>query len=484
MRKASLSHYQTLPFAALKSAQSSSLLPILYQTRTLLLEPKTARRFHTFNRQVSDENTSQRTFCSTPQRQADSRNVSRHDQDPINFDPHHREDPATPRHTQPPRPSTVTKSEQAAFNRLIKDIPQPTTPEPDDEDFPELDELISGYDPDIDLDSIFESAINGLRRQKEQDEKDTSRRTMSSNKPTLDNLISDEEPTLSARLFKRPLGYVDHALRIKVENEQERVTLEMACYDHKNLVMGMLDSANSDVEIWQVLEQEVFSLINHLNEHVRVIQRSEKLHSAKVRKIDAEGKEGADVKLEKGDITKQKTKSDKLTRTTAIPINNLLLILHRNYADYCLHALRLFRRNHPLSSYGPLVFSTIKRRGPMSYVLGMSTDIYNEILFLQWTQYSDLHGMADTIEEMLNQGIEYNEVTMALIRGISEQRRFGIRGLLGPVVSEWWNMSGNVEGWRNMLQLSTRLRSESAERVATVTVEGQSEHRGLETDSK
>ena len=484
MRKASLSNYLTLPFA-LKGVQSNSLLPILYQTRTILLEPRTPRHFHASNHQVNNDNKSRRTFCSTPQRQDDTGQVRRHKKDPIVFvDPYHRKGPATPRHTQPPRSSTVTKIEQAAFNRLIKDASQPTTPEPDAEDDLDLDELLSEYDPNIDLDSIFEEAIKFLREQEVAAAKSASANILfgavSSNRRALD---TGQSP-LGARLYRRPLKSTDGiTLGSKVENEEERAKLEVACDDHRSLVMGMLDRAKTDVGIWQVLEQEVFSLINHLNAHVKMIRRT-RSRSAKGRKSEAESKDVADVKLEKDDLKKQEVKSFKLTRTNAIPINNLLSILHRNYAEYCLHALRLFRRKHPLSSYGPLVFTTIKRSGPMSYVLGVSTDIYNEVLFLQWTQFSDLHGMAATIDEMLNQGIEGNGVTMALIKGISKQRRLGRRGFFGPVMSEWWKMPGNVEGWSKMKQLSGRIMSDIAEKVATVVDQGESEERGLGADKE
>ena len=485
-----MNKYLTLPFVTPKAAQSSSLLPILDQTRTLLFEPKTTRHFYTCNRQVNNGNKSRRNFCSTPQKQVDTRTFRPFKQDSIVFvDPYYRKVPATPWHSQPPRPSTVTKSEQAAFDRLIKDVSQPTTPEPREDDILDLDDLLAGHDPNTDLDNIFEDAIKSLQTDKAEGSFFSD---LSWKRLALDRLVSDEEPELNARTFRRPLKLVDGTMKLtdgttlatEIENEEGRARLEVACDDHRNLVMRMLDGAKSDVEIWQVLEQEVFSLINDLNEHVKIIRRRTKnLPPAKVRKADAEGKDVADVKLEKGDLDKKESKSFKLTRTNAIPINNLLAILHRNYSEYLLHALRLYRRQHPLSSYGPLVFSTMKRRGPMSYVLGVSTDIYNEILFLQWTQFSDLYGMADTIEEMLSQGIECNGITIALIKGITRQRQMGIREFYGPVVKEWWNMPGNLEGWRNMLQLFHTILSEEAENAAKVAAEGQSEETGLRSDN-
>lgn len=480
-------------------AQSSSLLPFLYQTRTLS-EPKTARCFHEVNNHVDNYDRRRRTFCCTSQGQAYSDKVRRPNTDPILFvDPRHRQSPDTllhiepQRQNQPSRPSTVTASEKAVFDKLLKDVSQPTTPEPDDEDEIVLDEdePISGYNPNVDLNSIFEDAIRQLRRQEEDAAKGAARSLLFATMPrqrAIDTLVSDGEQALSARVFKRPLKLANGTtLGNEVETEEERARLEVACDDHRTMVMHMLDSANSDVEIWQVLEKEVFSLITHLDEHTKLVERAEKekaLHAAKVRKAEAEGKDIADVKLEKGDLTKKEMSSMKLSRTKAIPIDNLVSILHRNYAEYCLNALRLLRRKYPTSLYAPQVLSTIKRRGPISQVLGVSTDIYNEILFLKWTQYSDLHGMAETIEEMFNQGIESNEVTIALIKGISKQRWMGRRSFLGPVVKEWWAMRGIVDGWKKVLKLYGRILNELAEREAMQADEAEGEDGELEIDKE
>ena len=499
MRKVSLSRGPLgscliASFAVRIRAQSSSQLPLLYQTRTLLSEPKTTRAFLA----VNNHEKSKRTSRSAYQRQGYTDQDWRPNTDPIVFvDPGHRQNPDTLSHTepqrqnQPSRSSTVTTSEQAVFDKLIKEVSQSTTAEPDDEDILDQDDLISGYNPNVDLNDIFESAIKHLRSRQEEAEKSIVRRllygTPERQQRAVDTLVYRKQ-ALSGRLFKRPLKLADGTtLGNEVETEEERARLEVACDDHRTFVMGMLDSAKSDVEIWQVLEKEVLSLITHLDEHMKLVERAKKakvLHAAKARKAAAEGKDIADVKLEKGDLTNKEILSTKLTHTKAIPIDNLLSILHRNYAEYCLHALRLFRRKYPTSSYAPHVLPTIKQRGPISYVLGVSTDIYNESLFLKWTQYSDLHGMADTMEEMLNQGIESNEVTIALIKGITRRRRAARRNVLGPVMKEWWVMRGTVEGWGRVRNIFGRILSEHAERVATLAGEAKSEDGELETDKE
>ena len=384
----------------------------------------------------------------------------------------------------------MTASEQAVFNKLIKEVSPPTTAEPDDEDILDQDDLTSEYNPNVDLNDIFETAIKQLRVREEQAAKGAAKSLLYSALPrqrAVDTLVYREQ-ALSGRSFKRPFKLADGTtLGNEIETEEERARLEVACDDHRTLMMTMLDSAKSDVEIWQVLQKEVFSLITHLDEHMKLVERAKKakvLHAVKARKAEAEGKDIADVKLEKGDLTNKKILSTKLTHTKAIPIDNLFSILHRNYAEYCLQALRLFRKKYPTSSYAPHVLPTIKKRGPISYVLGVSTEIYNESLFLQWTQYSDLHGMADTIEEMLNQGIESNEVTIALIKGIAKGRRMARRNFLGPVMKEWWAMRGTVEGWERVRNAFGRILREHAERVDMLADEAASEDGEPESDKE
>ena len=484
-------------FAVQRCARISSLLPFLYQTRTLLLESKTARHVFADNDHVGRR----RKFCSTSQGNAPAENVQRSNTHSNGFvNPRHKQVLDNLLYTgsqwqnQPSPPSTVTATEQAVFNRLIKDIPQPMDMDADYGDILDQDE----YDPNADINKIFEDAIKNVGRPKEQAATRHPFPSMRGQQAT-NALVPDGEPApgfkgllfrrplkyptdgpqvYKGMTFRRPLKWMDTSLENEDETDEERAKLEVACDDHRTMVMGMLDKTNSDLEIWRVLENEVFSLITQLDEHNKIVERASKgqvLDAAKARKAGAEGKDVADVKLEKGDLTPGETKLVKLTFTKAIPINNLLVILNRNYAEYCLCALRMFRQNYPTSSYATHVFATMKARGPISYVLGVSSDIYNEVIFLKWTQHSDLHAVADLLEEMLNQGIEGNYVTVALIKGIAQQRRSGIREYMGPVVKEWWHMRGNLEGWSRVRSLYERMQSEEAERRAKRADEKRSE---------
>ena len=514
MRGTSLSTCLTLPFVAHNCPWSACLLPLLYQTPTLLSKPKTVRSFPAANRHVNYYDRHTRNLSTTTQSQA-SAETAQHS-DPITFvdlngyrssdapsdtEPRKKKSLSRPsssikprkrksyylsQREKPPkqpkqlvRPSTVTAAEQIAFDTLIKEVSGPTIPEEDGEDILDQEEPISGYDPNIDLDDIFEDAIILLRLSKKQAAESAARHLSNPvwRQRAIDIDVPDERQALSAKLFKRPLETpTDATLENKTLTGDERERLENACDEHRTLVLGRLDWANSDEKIWQVLQVQVFSLVTRLKDDIKKAGLAKETDKEKYRKAREARKAAAEAERAK------ENPKENLSTTKAIPINELLLILHRNYAEYCLHTLRLFRRKYPTSLYALQVLAAIKDLGPISYVLGVSTDIYNEFLFLQWTQYSDLHGMADTMAEMLNQGIEGNDVTVALIKGIAMQRRRAKRSFAGPVMKEWWYMRGNVEGWRRVESGYHKIVGKLAERAAALGEEVESEDGALEPD--
>ena len=532
MRGASLTTCLTFKFVPQNSACSASacLLPLLYQTPTLLSKPKTARSFPAANRYVNYHDRHTRTLSTTTQRQAGAETDRL--SDPIAFvdsngygssdapsDNRSRKNKSSSslsslikpqkegqlltlqkneQQNQIVRPSTMTAAEQTAFDTLIKEVSGPTFPEEDDDDILDQEEPFSAYDPNIDLDKLFEEAIKRLREMDERAAEAAARNRLNpvSRQRAIDYILHERQ-ALTAKLFKRPLESFKRPLetlnKVKFKRpfgEPVSVTLilETASDKHRSMVLSQLDQATSDEKIWQILQDEVFSLVTRLNEDVKKTELADETGGKKKRKTrkarkatveekraGAAGKDTADVGAEQHKPHKEENLSANLSTTKAIPINELLVILHRNYAEYCLHTLRLFRRKYPTSLYAMHVLATIKDLGPISYVLGVSTDIYNEFIFLQWTQYSDLHGMADTMAEMLNQGIEGNDVTITLIKGIARQRRNAKGSFAGPVMKEWWHMRGNVEGWRRLQDCYQQIIEKLAERSAALSEEVGSE---------
>ncbi|KAI1082532.1 hypothetical protein F5B20DRAFT_506055 [Whalleya microplaca] len=86
------------------------------------------------------------------------------------------------------------------------------------------------------------------------------------------------------------------------------------------------------------------------------------------------------------------------------------------YPAYLLLALR--RLDVAFHRPSPLVFSIlprIKELGLESYVLGVSTPFYNELLDIYWRRRGDLVGMLDLLEEMRHCGLYFDKQTASTL---------------------------------------------------------------------
>lgn len=90
------------------------------------------------------------------------------------------------------------------------------------------------------------------------------------------------------------------------------------------------------------------------------------------------------------------------------------------------------------------VLPAMKRLGPVSYVLGASTELFNELILLRWTLYADLAGMTDLLDEMRNQGVEINDTTIhhfSVVARIREEAKKHERLQSATnSVHVWWRM--------------------------------------------
>lgn len=385
--------------------------------------------------------------------------------------------------------STITKTEKAVFDRIFKDLSQ-TPPSPlssqqgtevedidaEAEVSPEVDSLERSFNLNEDLDAIFDAAIRELRLREEaatlaSSHKHHPQYDYLSQKRAIDSVIATDA---GWRTFKRPLRISmgsSITLNSGIVNRGTQLRLAKAAEKHKNVVSRLLERASTDVEIWGVLKREVFSVVSELNgkieEDKRARRKEMEVEEAKERsnKMAGEGEEiGKHLVKKKRESKVKKEEIVEREVSMALATNELFYILQENYAEYLLRALRLLRSHHPTSNYARYLLPTIKRLGPISYVLGTSPGLYNELLFLNWTEYSDLHGMADLLQEMMDKGIETNSVTMVLLARLRRLRRYGRIGKMGPVVQHFWHMRGTLEGYRRIVGLEARAKEDEFQR--------------------
>ncbi|KAI1147907.1 hypothetical protein F4825DRAFT_435753 [Nemania diffusa] len=102
-------------------------------------------------------------------------------------------------------------------------------------------------------------------------------------------------------------------------------------------------------------------------------------------------------------------------------LHELSLYVHGPlYPAYLLLALR--RLDTAFHTPSSLVFSLlprIKELGLESYVLGVSTPFFNELLSIYWTRRGDLSGMLALLEEMQHCGLYFDNRTAAILNQVA-----------------------------------------------------------------
>lgn len=230
---------------------------------------------------------------------------------------------------------------------------------------------------------------------------------------------------------------------------------------HEENFMRELERAQTDDAVWSILETKVFSLIRTVEKRnedddktdskpatpKKVRRRKGRLEEDKSqpvspeaeveptlkkprrRKGQPEPKQTGPVPLEaEAEVTFQSPPPTSSLSLVTQPSPALISpdaissIIQHNYGRYCLKALQVLRQEFPASLYALMILPTIKQLGSISYVLGATSGLYNELLHLKWTEYADIHGMADILEEMRNQGVQQDRITAAVIRVVECER--------------------------------------------------------------
>ncbi|KAK7409121.1 hypothetical protein QQX98_008729 [Neonectria punicea] len=172
----------------------------------------------------------------------------------------------------------------------------------------------------------------------------------------------------------------------------------------KERVDALMKACRSDVELWQVMEQEVFSLPERLG-----ISQAAQVKPAKKR----------------GPKTKKQAheKDVKQAELVASKAPAMSMDVHGPlYPHYLATGLGLL--DTAFSQSSPLVFNIlprIKSLGLPSYVLGISTPLFHKLAQIHWNRFGDLVSAVETMEEMRSVGLYSDTDIDALLVQIQEQ---------------------------------------------------------------
>ncbi|KAI9779981.1 MAG: hypothetical protein M1816_003296 [Peltula sp. TS41687] len=192
-------------------------------------------------------------------------------------------------------------------------------------------------------------------------------------------------------------------------------------------VIKLMRDAKTDRDLWSVLVTGVFSMVRRPNEESSNPKRkSKKRNQSQPRDV--------------GDVEKSSSKDGLPPRPTVGP----------NYPHLLLLAMRIFRYDFQQPSACLALFAQVKAHGSISYVLGATTTLYNEIIGVKWRFYGDFHGIDELLVEMEKGGVDFDEETLSLLQDIGKERRLIMEGEDDSVMRDLWGLDGVREGLKRV----------------------------------
>ncbi|KAI1385152.1 uncharacterized protein F4822DRAFT_335455 [Hypoxylon trugodes] len=391
---------------------SSTLLPFLYHTRTILrANPRT-------------------TVVFTRSLHATNRRLKRKDDIPFEIEVGDENVPS-----EPTRRSTITPEERQIFERIFADIKgrglQPTF----------QDDAISPTTARSTMVIMQQAAQNagqtgtstiaspGLLAGVARDRNKALLRFPPDLRPAASKAIdaiknsaikysgNDDIAYDEASIAAGQEDQVDEGWKTSPHALDRMVELESKRHPERSRVEGLINSAKSDFELWDVLEQEVFTMPARLG---LSSQNTKDATNDSISSIEPTSSKRKSRKGKRKDAT-VKTESEELLHEEKLSEDKQLnLYIHGPlYPAYLLLALRRLDNGFRMPS--PLAFSIlprIKELGLESYVLGVSTPFYNELLMIYWTRRGDLLGLLEHLEEMRRCGLYFDAQTPAVLNRV------------------------------------------------------------------
>jgi len=228
-------------------------------------------------------------------------------------------------------------------------------------------------------------------------------------------------------------------------------------------ITALIRQAPTDVAVWLVMENEVFSTMRALeSKRLRDELEMTRPDEGPVQ-LAAESDDNQDPvheglasghqrRVEDSPASTQATARQSKAPVTT-PTITMSMFSHY-YPIVTWHALRRLLSRTPAS---PLVFSllpTIKAMGRTSLVLAASTPFFNVLLIHTWRATGSLARVLVLLREMDGAGVAMNEATWHVLNEVAKNRRQGQQGDLGPALAGLEGLSvrraegDEIQKWR------------------------------------
>lgn len=343
------------------------------------------------------------------------------------------------------RQTTITGSERAAFEKLYQTFNTQAPPKSDLPRAPEIDQIADEWyeededkdgegDADASLDSLFDKVLAGAPAPGKVSNKQPKKRM-----DDLESLAASILRSETENIKKKPTkDAAAEAKMIKEIRDKERAR-----------VTGLMEQAQTDRELWEILEREVLGVIRKLDlDGVKKTLEGQVTAASSSRKDKRRAKSQA---LESIPTLPKFPTSPTDTpyvgqKTAKLDSRNLFA----NYPAHLYNAARLLRTNFPSSALPLSILPAIKSVGRSSFALGASTALYNLLIRTAWHQHASYDYIDELLGDMDNAGVEFDLDTLALLDSMLTEYHDARRGMLGWTVKTVWAMEQFGEGAKRL----------------------------------
>ena len=395
---------------------SKTLLPFLYQTPTI-------QQWQPATRPIA-----RRTITSRSRRNNGDSIPFNHGNADIPFEDGNLPPPIN---QEPPRQTTITGSERAAFQKLYKKFNNDGQQKKDKNNIEEVDQVADEYYEEDEetskpsLDQVFDEVLKGEPRTR-------MSRTRAQRQKTTGNEAGQDERIAKLEELDKVQG------SSKMGTKADTAKFREMRLGERERIDKLIRNAPTDRALWQVLESMVFEKVRSLD-----LDNTNPDTSSK------------DQALKPSTAPKKASKSNHKLKPDPPTVN--ARILFQNYPHHLITALYTLRTEFPSSTLPFAILPTIKSLGRSAHALGATPILYKHLIRTAWIQQASYTSVDTLLTEMDDTAIEFDADVLALLDGIIKEHNAAKNGLLGREMQMVYGMEMWLEGikkikdWKNVL---------------------------------
>ena len=205
--------------------------------------------------------------------------------------------------------------------------------------------------------------------------------------------------------------------------------------EEKERVATLMRNCRTDLELWNIMQKEVFSLPKKLGilQEAQEAPKTRKGRKPKKEAVPLTEDENSSFDLETS--ASETTNQQAATEPTINDEKRSMDIHGPLYPHYLAMGLSLF--DTAFSRPSPLAFKIlprVKELGLPSYVLGVTTLFYSKLAQMHWNHFGDAGSTFDMLEEMRSLGLTADEEVATLLSQIRDHIHGCTWGAQGPFV--------------------------------------------------